>query len=159
MAKRISFCDDRAYIYGEITNETKPLDIWRFLQDMRGLAENDGRAWLVWDDGTNLEVKPPTDELIDMNNDKNGKESSHRLGNSAWRHHSVTINSFNDGERGWMMMDIDNAKAFVDDFNGAVEADGLNPDSLDMYFEIEPEQARKLGEALIAHADNATFDL
>ena len=53
-------------------------------------------------------------------------------------------------------MDIDNAKAFVDDFNGAVELDGANPDTLDMYFEIEPDQARALGEALIAHADNAT---
>ena len=86
----------------------------------------------------------------------NGKESAHRVGNDAWRDHFLPINSFNDGQRGWMVMDIDNAKAFVDDFNGAVEIDGLNPDSLDLYFEIEPEQARKLGEALIAHADNAT---
>ena len=86
----------------------------------------------------------------------NGKESAHRVGNDAWRYHFLTINSFTDGQRGWMVMDIDNAKAFVDDFNGAVEIDGLNPDSLDLYFEIEPEQARKLGEALIAHADNAT---
>jgi len=88
----------------------------------------------------------------------NGKESAHRVGNDAWRYHFLTINSFNDGQRGWMVMDIDNAKAFVDDFNGAVEVDGLNPNNLDLYFEIEPEQARKLGEALIAHADNATVE-
>ena len=95
--------------------------------------------------------------LVHKTDDKNNKESSqHRVGNDAWRYHFLTINSFNDGQRGWMVMDIDNAKAFVDDFNGAVEIDGLNPDSLDLYFEIEPEQARKLGEALIAHADNAT---
>ena len=88
----------------------------------------------------------------------NGKESSHRVGNDAGRYHFLTINSFNDGQRGWMMMDIDNAKAFVDDFNGAVEFDGLNPDNLSMYFELEPDQARKLGEAMIAHADNATVE-
>lgn len=96
--------------------------------------------------------------LVHKTGDKNGKESSHRIGNDAWRYHFLTINSFNDGQRGWMVMDIDNAKAFADDFYGAVEADGLNPDSLDLYFEIEPEQARKLGEALIAHADNATVE-
>jgi|TARA_R100001594_G_scaffold120381_1_gene155984 hypothetical protein len=88
----------------------------------------------------------------------NGKESSHRIGNHVWRFHHITFHSYNDGQRGWMMMDIDNAKAFVDDFNGAVEFDGLNPDNLSMYFELEPDQARKLGEALIAHADNATVE-
>ena len=94
--------------------------------------------------------------LMQNTGDKNGKESSHRIGNDVWRYHFLTINSFNDGQRGWMAMDIDNAKAFVDDFNGAVEVDGFHPNNLDLYFEIEPEQARKLGEALIAHADNAT---
>ena len=88
--------------------------------------------------------------------DKNGKESSHRIGNDVWRYHFLTINSYNDGQRGWMLMDIDNAKAFVDDFIGAVEVDGANPETLDLYFEIEPDQARALGEALIAHANNAT---
>ena len=88
--------------------------------------------------------------------DKNGKESSHRVGNDAWRYHFLTINSFNDGQRGWMVMYIDQARKFVEEFNDAVEVDGLKPDNLDLYFELEPEQARKLGEALIAHADNAT---
>ena len=53
-------------------------------------------------------------------------------------------------------MYIDQARKFVEEFNDAVEVDGLNPNNLDLYFELEPEQARKLGEALIAHADNAT---
>ena len=88
--------------------------------------------------------------------DKNGKESSHRIGNDVWHYHFLTINSYNDGQRGWMFLDIDKAKAFVDDFNGAVEVDGANPETLDLYFEIKPDQARALGEALIAHADNAT---
>ena len=32
------------------------------------------------------------------------------------------------------------------------------PDNLSLYFEIEPDQARRLGEALIAHANNATAE-
>jgi hypothetical protein len=96
--------------------------------------------------------------LMQCNGINNGRESTHRVGNHVWRYHHITFNSFNDGQRGWMMMEIDNAKAFVDDFNGAVEVDGANPDTMDLYFEIEPDQARRLGEALIAHANNATAE-
>ena len=95
--------------------------------------------------------------LINKTGSKNnGKESAHRIGNHSWRFHHINFGSYNDGHRGWMVMYIDQARKFVEEFNDAVEVDGLNPNNLDLYFEIEPEQARKLGEALIAHADNAT---
>jgi hypothetical protein len=91
-----------------------------------------------------------------------GRESTHRVGNIVWRYHHITfishhINGIDEKYRDeGLCMRIDKAKDFVDDFNGAVEFDGLDPDNLDLYFEMDSDQARRLGEALIAHADYAS---
>ena len=84
------------------------------------------------------------------------RESTHRVGNIVWWYHHITfISHHTNGDEG-LCMRIDKAKDFVDDFNGAVEFDGLDPDNLDLYFEMDSDQARRLGEALIAHADYAS---
>ena len=95
---------------------------------------------------------------------KTGRETTHRVGNVAWQFHNIILSSHHIKSYEGLCVWIDNAKVLVDDFNGYVESEGLDPDNLDsadprlpkLYFEIEPDQARRLGEALIAHADYAS---
>ena len=51
MATTINVCNDHGTILATI-DATPSLDA------LRGLAENNGRAWLVFGDGTNLVVTP-----------------------------------------------------------------------------------------------------
>tara|TARA_R100000808_G_scaffold18330_1_gene40191 strand:- start:442 stop:618 length:177 start_codon:yes stop_codon:yes gene_type:complete len=56
MTATVNVCDDDGVIFATINEIPVPLDI------LRGLVENNGRAWLVFGDGTNLVVTPHTDE-------------------------------------------------------------------------------------------------
>ena len=96
-----------------------------------------------------------------------GRESTHRVGHEVWRSHHITLRSHHKSNRhvhNCCVLYVDNAKVVVDDFLGCAKHEGLDLDNLDsadpqlpqLYFEIEPEQARRLGEALIAHADYAS---
>tara|TARA_R110000824_G_scaffold46353_2_gene133390 strand:+ start:573 stop:956 length:384 start_codon:yes stop_codon:yes gene_type:complete len=85
-------------------------------------------------------------------------------GNVTSQFHNIILSSHHIKSYEGLCVWIDNAKVLVDHFNGYVESEGLDPDNLDsadprlpkLYFEIDPEQARRLGEALIAHADYAS---
>jgi hypothetical protein len=91
-----------------------------------------------------------------------GRESTHQIGHEAWRSHHITLRTHHKSNRqNCCVMYVDNAKVAVDDFLGwakseDVDLDSEDPQFLKLYFEIEPEQARRLGEALIAHADYAS---
>ena len=95
---------------------------------------------------------------------KTGRETTHRVGNVTSQFHNIILSSHHIKSYEGLCVWIDNAKVLVDHFNGYVESEGLDPDNLDsadprlpkLYFEIDPEQARRLGEALIAHADYAS---
>tara|TARA_R100000808_G_scaffold19320_1_gene41977 strand:+ start:1187 stop:1363 length:177 start_codon:yes stop_codon:yes gene_type:complete len=51
MSTTVNVCNDDGVIFGTI-------DVTQSLDALRGLAENNGRAWLVFGDGTNLVVTP-----------------------------------------------------------------------------------------------------
>mgnify|MGYP003112152700 FL=1 len=55
MATTVNVCNDDGVIFGTI-------DLTPSLDQLRGLAENNGRAWLVFDDGSNFVVTPYADE-------------------------------------------------------------------------------------------------
>ena len=55
MADTVNVCDDDVVIFATI-DATPSLDV------LRGLVENNGRAWLVFGDGTNLVITPYADE-------------------------------------------------------------------------------------------------
>lgn len=99
-----------------------------------------------------------------INSNDTGQQSIHQIGHEAWRSHHITLQSHHKGNRhihNCCLLWVDNAKVVVDDFLGwakseDVDLDSEDPQFLKLYFEIEPDQARRLGEALIAHADYAS---